>query len=396
MNISTPLGGEKFKLQVFEAVKQWILPTTNNEVDSVLFIDVHYDKEMVMSHDYSVHNVQSIDGSSIERQKYLEIGNVPVPSRKKLYALLSYLKTKNDYRYILLDVCLAKAETQPSDSTLHSLIASMDRIVIPLPTKKDGAIADSILLYNKAALAQYTKSFFESDVTKTTYQEDGHKSIALKMYEDLWGHTILEHLGGLYYSDHGLARNSLFQTYHLSPGSSYANKMNLSQVLAENNNDSIAENFNDEEIKDKYILIGDFEQDVHNTFRGEVSGTELMFNSYISLIKGDHRVSFWLFLWLFVVFTILAYLTIEKKQLKDLVFLSTSDKKSMKYRIIKVLSKLTHICTIIGFPMFLTFYCLLTYVIWNEVYDILVVVSLFYILSFAVKLKDKIKIKLEK
>jgi hypothetical protein len=112
MNCSIPLGSEKAKLQVLEYLKQRITGTQANQIsDSVLMLDVHYDKVMVTE------RKQASDGT------WMEMGQVPVTDRGKLLRSLQYLKKRGDYRYILLDIRLEASTNQPEDTTLWEIIS---------------------------------------------------------------------------------------------------------------------------------------------------------------------------------------------------------------------------------------------------------------------------------
>ena len=335
-NYRIPISAEKANLQLFEKIRSLLFgPLEVEPMDSVVMIDVHYDKQMV-----------------VERDGNLANGMVPVTSREKLLRLLTELNLRGDYRYILLDVFLEQSVSQPHDTTLYRLIARMPRIVIARTIGTP--LADSSL-YKKAGIAQYGTAIWENDFVKYPYVTDGIPSIPLKMYQELTGRDIHRHWCN-FYTDHGLARNSVILTYEYADDDM---AWDLGSGLLGDSIDSepTTPGLQELDTKGKYILIGDFEDDRHETFIGNLSGTVINFNAYLSLLRHHHLISFWLILSLFVIFTILAW-----QILTDSCW-----------------------CTFISIPMFLFVICMFTYLVCHEVYDVLVATTLFWLLKFAVK-----------
>ena len=290
-NYRIPVTDEKGKLQFFEKIRAICFGMPQTETaDSVIMIDVHYDKQMV-----------------VERDEGMPNGMVPVTNRNKLLQLLTFLNERQDYRYIMMDVFLGKGVRQESDTALYHLIGKMPRIVIAKPMHVE--IADSCLLA-KAGTAQYGTAIWENDFVKFQYQTDSTKSMPLMMYEELTGRTIGK-LWGKWYTDRGLARNSVILTYEFCDedmswdlgtgllGDTIDNRPNTPEL----------ENL---DTKGKYILIGDFEDDRHQTFLHDMSGTSILFNAYLTLLHQHHLISLGLIVLILVVFWLLAWLTITQ------------------------------------------------------------------------------------
>ena len=347
-NYRIPVSAEKAKLQLFE--KFYALCMGKQELesaDSVLMIDVHYDKQM-----------------AVEREDGLPNGMVPVTSREKLFRLLNFLNDRRDYRYIVLDVFLEKSVSQETDSALYRLISQMPRIVIAKPLQ--GELADSCL-FPKAGTAQYGTAIWENDFVKFSYQTDSTKSMPLKMYEELTGHTIYRHCGG-WYTDAGLARNSVILTYEFY-GEDLAWDLGTGLLGDSIDGKANVPELHNIETDGKYILIGDFESDRHQTFLYDMSGTTVLFNAYLTLLHRHHVISLGLVLSLFFVFWFLAWLTITRNK------------------------QFQWLCTFIGIPSYLLVLSLLIYLIMREAYDVLVATTLFWLLkytmSFYVYLKNR-------
>lgn len=335
-NYRIPVTDEKGKLQFFEKIRAICFGMPQTETaDSVIMIDVHYDKQMV-----------------VERDEGMPNGMVPVTNRNKLLQLLTFLNERQDYRYIMMDVFLGKGVRQESDTALYHLISKMPRIVIAKPMHVE--IADSCLLA-KAGTAQYGTAIWENDFVKFQYQTDSTKSMPLMMYEELTGRKINK-LWGKMYTDRGLARNSVILTYEFCDedmswdlgtgllGDTIDNRPNTPEL----------ENL---DTKGKYILIGDFEDDRHQTFLHDMSGTSILFNAYLTLLHQHHLISLGLIVLILVVFWLLAWLTITQN------------------------AQFKWLCSFVGIPIYLFVLSLIIYLITCEAYDVLVATTLFWLLK---------------
>ena len=325
-DISIPLSSEKMLFKKLEFLKQSFSQDDSDQcsiLDSVLLIDTHYAQTLVTEH-------EGMD----------TLGYVPVTDRRLLLRLLQHLSKDTTYRYILLDISLDKVVRQEEDTTLYRLIASMPRIGIAMPPGGKAALADSCLI-SKAGEVGYYVTQWENDFVKFPYLLNGKKSLPLKMYEDLTGRTINRY--GVFYTDKTLVRSSVFLTYDFVD-CDYRHNLNEEDLDAEN----------------KYVLIGDFEEDVHSTYVGELPGVIINFDAYLALIKGHHKIKGGMVVILFVAFFLLAYQTLTQ-------------------------SKFTWLFMWIGYPVFLTILCFVVYCLYNEVYDILITTSLFYLMKTIVE-----------
>ncbi len=339
MNSNLAWGSEKDKMKLLETLRTgWSSIGKNQEedikaIDSLMLIDVHYDKCM-----------RAEGGDSLRM--------VATPNREKLLQLLQYLQKNNDYKYIMLDILFVKALSIPSDSALHRLIASMDRIVIPYVFNEE--IADSCLLA-KTGSARYNYSSMDDDFQKYPYVFNGIKSVPLKMYEEMTGNTI-DSLGCFYY-DNGLVRKSLLLTYEtlgVPRGYEDIHKDLLGKELLSPDEDGETIFDTDSHYANgKYVLIGDFEDDRHGTYMGKLSGPIINYCAYIALLHGHHRMSMWLSVIMFVVFFVLSFLALGMHD--------------------------NHWWWV-GYPLFLALVCIFTYCVMGEVYEIFVTTLFFYAL----------------
>ena len=333
-------GGEKMKLQICEWVKQKITQRNYGDdmLDSVMAVNVHYDKVLALVYD---------DG--------LPKGKIAVTDHHKLLTFLKKLKEYDNYKYVLLDLYFENNITQDADEELINVIQSMDRIVIPLPL--DGLKRVDKRLLSKAAMAKYGSTLWENDFVKYPYFSDGMKSIPLKMYEDITGRHISDY--SIFAWDKGLARKNVMLTYEFRENDTpYLLGLGiLGDTIAGNKTNGIIDK--PDKFKDKYILIGDFEEDRHVTFIGEMSGTSINFNAFISLLHGKHRPKWLMIMVLFGVFSLMVYLTLRQRGVFFAGFL--------------------------GYGTLFFIFCIVLYLLYNEVYEIIILSALYAVLKKCVE-----------
>jgi hypothetical protein len=383
-NLRFPISGEKTILTKLELIHDYFCPRENESIDSVLFVNVAYDKEL----------------RPIVDEYGTPSGKTQITNRQKLLRLLQYLRKSNDYKFILLDVFFENDVQTEWDEELYATIESMKRIVIP--RHSDAVLADNRLA-QKAGLADYLVTFSESDFVKYPYYCDTAKSVPIKMYEEVSGRSVEKH--GIFFTDGWhLVRSSIVLTFDLRANETYADNGDkiwnnlgmdlLDDTIPELNalGDSLLYK-QPEMTRGKYIVIGSFHgDDTHTTYLEEMAGAVIIFNAFISLLNGHHIVSATLASVLFIVFFLLSYLTISRKRLKDLLkeLAESSHKKSIR----TLLRGLIWMCSWMGYSLLLTIMCIVTYITLGEAYDIFITATLFYLFNLSITLYDKIHKKI--
>lgn len=341
-NLGFPISSEKTLLTWFDALAY---SKESKYIDSVLIIDAHYDKQMLMEYDDYMYEDS--------------LGRVAVVNRNDLLQLLNYLKQRKDYRYIMLDISFDKTLRQMNDTTgnaLYKLIASMNNIVFA----RDSVELADTCMKKKAGYVNYFITVMEKDFVKIPYLVNEDVSLPLKMYQDLTGKGLKELTGKrlknicpLYY-DEGLSIGSSTLTFDLT----------YSDILKRHSfydlHRIVENDFRDieDQVSGKYILIGDFEEDIHSTYKnikGE-PGPIINFNAYLSLVNGHHKVSVLMLFFLFAIFWFLAYNTLHQSEYAWLYMW-------------------------MGYPTYMIIFCFITYILFDEIYDVLISTTLFYFLK---------------
>lgn len=270
-----------------------------DDCDDAYFINVGFDKQV----------------TDVELRPF-EIGHVAITDRKILLDFLT-IAERADYKYIFLDIRFEKGYDTTSDSALFAKIAGMRDIVCAYHYEKRDdkrdhrsngfEIADSALL-PKCAYNDYYTSLFSSNFTRYTYLQDGRPSVALRMYQDIDGKTLQRHWRWFYRNDGTWCENCSYIPIWGGVAPVYdttfvntAQYRNLGPFLM-----TLPEQHLIESMKGKIVVLGDFEEDIHDTYMSMLPGPYLTYLAYKHLARGGNNISI---LWL-VIMTLVFFLFI--------------------------------------------------------------------------------------
>lgn len=267
--------------------------------DSVLFVNIAYDKELTPV-------ISSEVGDTI--------GNLDITDRGKLLQLLRIVKNSK-YRYCFLDLRFSEPFVElvptPNDSALFAELKTMKNCVIS--THADIHVQPQI-----EHMAAYADLFTTATGCITRYnflQSDDKSSVALKMYRDLNKGNI-SRCGLIYFSEGDLCYNSLFLPIPTSmldkiKGNDEVRYPLLgSELLAYYSHEEL-----ETLINGKIVIVGDFEDDRHSTYVGDVPGALLSFLAYQELCQRHHIVSFSEVIVLFALYVLIFFLLFERRSL---------------------------------------------------------------------------------
>jgi len=294
-NVPTLIGNEHNILHYFWETREMVgAGVEKNAADSVLLVNVSYDRQLVAAYD----------------KNGFEIGNIDITDREKLLKFLQVAARYDNYRYLLLDVRFERGHKTACDSALFALIRRMDRIVIPRHANIQ--MADSSLIA-KSALADYTITIINNDFSKyEIVNTDLEYSVAMKMYHDLWGGEV-KNFGGCagFYSMNGkLIRRAIVPYFYLNVEdngeSEFAEYENLGDNLLSLPDADIANM-----IQGRYVVIGDMvNNDNHSTITGKMPGPVVIINSYLSLLDGVQNISWVALFVMWLIFSLVVYIMI--------------------------------------------------------------------------------------
>lgn len=329
----------------------------HNKLDrsDVMFINVSYDKQVV-DYTYSGGNLT---------------GKIDITNRETLLKFLQVAERINNYKYIFLDIRFEKGINTPVDSALFDQISRMRDISF---SRHSDIINKDAKSRDKSAINDYYSTILSS-FARYEFLQNGEESIPLRLYSaTVSGHpTIKKH--GLFYTCNGhLCYNSPFMSIpedfnegHDIDGNQ--NYYDLGPLLLDENF------FSDEDWKietnNKILIVGDFINDLHDTYRGLQPGSFLVYLAYKELVNNAHIVSWTYIFCMFIVYFMIAYAILSNKNWMDLPCV----KKITK-------NKLTHfILGFIGYSLVLTIIGIISFTIFNIVSNVILPSFVFSILT---------------
>ena len=298
--------------------------TVDEELDGALFINVSYDKQLAEHRD----------------ELGETIGTTDVTDRKKLLEVLKLAKATNSYKYLVLDVRFEEANYQENDDSLFEQIASMDRIVVA--NHKDIRTPRGFPL-SKSALADYYSTITATNFERYLYLDQGRTSLPLYAYKDLTGKEMSE-TALLTTCDGRLCQKSVFLKF---PSVHFDKVMaNGDQRYYELGHEILSYLRDDfgEMSEGKVVVIGNFVEDVHDTYIGMKPGSYILYRALRALEKGEHYVNWWHQLLFACVYFIISCLLLMRHSLSDRIPVIRRSK-----------SRLLHFClTFFGCGMLIT------------------------------------------
>lgn len=314
-----PLGGEVTVGQWLERFRRITQGSDDNVPDSICLINVAFDKALV--------NYDARLFSNETDSPTLPAGTIATTDRRKLLRFLSIADSLHNYKYILLDIRFEDdIETDLISNELFSLIGRMDNIVFAI---HENCRAASNAPLKKAAYGDYHTTFLVTDVVKypllkfTSSENKYLPSIPAKMYSDLNDKSFTTN--GLFtFCDNQLCNRSVYPSFPIRL-SSWARQSESSQYpilqyynLGEDlinipNNESVISDL----IGNKIVVIGDFIDDIHDTYIGPQPGALVNLNAYIALCKGEHLIRFWGVVCQFFIYFFITWGILRKKSFID-------------------------------------------------------------------------------
>lgn len=361
-NSDMPMPDEMKVLSTFDRFMKFSGQYEDNLPDSILLVNVCYDKQLV---DYAVHDIP--------------VGQFVITDREKLLQFLTAAAEADNYRYIMMDVFFEHNIESPQDSALFATIRRMNRIVVA--NHVDSHLSDS-LLKSKSAYADYTVTWKVSKFSHFQFLREGNEpTMPLRIYEDLTGKTIRK-WGPFYFSDGRLCKNAVtlnlpirvLEDYNLEAPNLLEKRYEFlgADILAHDSIYPISM-----QLQDKIVIVGDFMTDVHETYLGPQPGSLICLNAYHALQEGDHYFQWGWALLQFVIYYIVCYFLMSR-----LTFV-----RMMPTVLLRLLFLL------FGIPSILLVIALVAYVTTGYVYNMYIPTFLYWLYHFINNLYLKSRIK---
>lgn len=241
-----------------------------------------------------------------------EIGKAAITDRKLLAEYLNLIR-ESGYKYIFLDIRFEEGTESEDDSLLFSTMAALDRFSFSLHRDIETLVPDSLL--HKGAYSDYRGNFRDGFIRYELLQ-DNKESTPWKMYSVIDGGHEITH-DGIFYLDNGhLSYNMIFPSFYRydTEHEGEMGREKYHYLGYELNRDKEALKA---AARDKIVVIGDFENDKHQTYLGDVPGPILSVRTYQALKRGSHRFSWVCFSITSAVYSLILYLLVGKYDLNN-------------------------------------------------------------------------------
>jgi hypothetical protein len=276
--------------------------------NNVLCVNVSYDKTMV----------QVVDDFGDT------VGRTSITDRDSLLKFLRIIEGA-DYKEVFIDVRFPKYIEGSTQYTLKSepittatLFSQIKKMRNTLVANHAGMEIEDSSLLAKSAIADYGVTIF-TGFARYEYLQDAGQSVALRMYMDI-DKRSLRSFGFLACDGWHLCRNAQF--VHVPKDVVSAQRIEnevevqnypllSSQIFRYNTPDEIQKIVNG-----KVVLIGDFDNDMHTTYAGNVPGPILNYLAYKELHEGRHLMGWFEIVRLFFFACILYVILVPNNLIK--------------------------------------------------------------------------------
>ena len=284
MNTGFTYGDEQLLIKWSSILKRLVL---NIDADppkkDFIFINLAYEKALIARED--------------------GLGNEVITDREKLAALFKVIKKhQNQIKFTVCDVFLQGKSDQ--DSLLQTSVIGIDNIIFPTHFAENGNI-EKLELNVPNAIADYemaTSGFMKFKL----FQSDSLATIPVLLAQKLNGNQF--HQSNGFYIDGKIpSLNSIIIDYQIRAHELFEQQeypiVRLSELLL-----LPEEVIFNEFLKDRIVVLGDFNNDVHETVFGPTPGTLILLNVYLTLKNGQHIISIWWIIFLIAGYSIFSRL----------------------------------------------------------------------------------------
>ncbi len=223
------------------------------------------------------------------------LGNERIVDRTKIDTLIQLLNLyPSRHRTLLCDLIFDIP--QPVDSAFAKTLSKTPNFYWPTPAEGTSELLKKAVPERNSGYASYSSSnewlMLSDGFNKFPLINGDKKSLVLRMYEASVGDTSVFKYGGMIalhgkrYSNMVIVDESL-RSYDIQ-NDEISMVYPIQQAIDLLKGD---DEFSRSLLKKEYVVIGDFENDIHKTSMGDVAGPLINMNLYFSLLKEEGRIS---------------------------------------------------------------------------------------------------------
>jgi hypothetical protein len=259
--------------------------------DEVIFIDVSKSRYL-----------HPLNGDSSE--------NEAIVNRKYLTEVLQIIKQNNNsVKYVFADLLFSSSTDD--DKLLSNAIKGLGNkfLCINAYTEDEGYTTNSL----KAPAATASLTTQEGDIYKIPFFGAYNDTLVpYKIYYNLFNIEIFQNPWFSWFKHKGLAFNSQINNYTIRSkdfiDGGYT-KIGLGELVSLL---KVSPEIYSQFLENRFILIGDFENDIHSTYFNDQPGTLILYNAFLHLEYGNHILSFFYLVTLYIFLYFITWLHTSK------------------------------------------------------------------------------------
>lgn len=273
-NTDFVLPGEEALATKMTVLTEMILPSSFHSPHDFVFINVGRDLELVKDENG---------------------GDNVITNRARLGSLLKLIADSNRHNFLLCDIVFDLPSAE--DSIFREDVKGLERALFP---KHEGDTTRESVFSLPMAFADYYTNTGKFSKFRLISGDSG-KTLPLVLYEKLKG-VRSEKKFGFLFCNNKIGFQTISPAYYIRPYQLNVSKaypyFNLGELLLLSADPAFYSQF----LANRFIVIGNFDNDVHSTPVGSMPGTLILLNTYLGLVNGINQPGAWWFLFIFVVF----------------------------------------------------------------------------------------------
>lgn len=377
-NCPYPYWDSLDKFSWMEYVLSNIAPHTIDTSDA-LFINVSHDKQIV-----DVNFVRHLGDTCFEKEDYtfksdgLLHGTIDITNREHLLQFLQKAEKANTYKYIFLDIYFEQGINTETDDSLFAQIDKMRNVAY---SRHSDIENHEKAPYFKGVINDYFTTRVNTSFTRYQYVQDGNESAPLRIFTepDSANNKTIKKWGPFYYSNGQLCQNSPFM--RIPEDFKVVARMKYLDLGPELMNDNWSDDIWEQRLKDKVVFVGNYEEDVHDTYNGKQPGSYLIYLAYKELCEGKHIVSWKSIGFLFFIYVVICMFIMNRKSIWQFIPCIRRSKNKL----------LLFVLDMFGYTTLLSLLSIVFYVWFNDIYNVFFPSLIFSVLSLISSYKNKSK-----
>lgn len=344
-----------------------------------IFYNVSYDKMLIPSI------------SDDDRQDTLGV-NV-ITDRQKLLRFLKLLNKTDKYKYVIIDLTFDKKDVSVYDDSLFHQISEMRDIVVANHSEINFADSNIVEL-GKTGLVTFFTTSVTTNFGRFEFMLNKDNSLPLVIYEKMNPGKRMKRYGcgrlSFYTLGGRLCQNACFLTFDNSFVGPITEKLDDNHYTLSDKyinlgkfidnpiyDETLLSNLIERNTNNKYVVIGDFIGDIHDTYIGPIPGSVIMMRALATLEEGGNMVYvLHIFLWFVVFFFISLSLFYDKPISKRVPMIRNIKRKWFHF-----------LFSVISFGFVLILNSILEYICDYPVYSLMIPILYFSVLKIIIKYK---------